>query len=373
MLGLVILILLIVLLVPLRLNVAARYDEEVKARVHVTWLLRAVHVKLEWLKDHGLLRARLLGLKTLMKKHIGDWGPEPQKAEEPPGEPEEAAAESGTASAEAEEKPASAEEGSAASGAEEKPAAAEAAASSEEKPAAAEEKPQTAEEKPSSAEEKPSPTEEPSPAEERPASAQKPEAKEEPAEPADEKAGEAASAAQETASGTEDKEPAGEPEEDLPQLAAIEKKLDEIAGKIDEFQGYWYDEKNRKTVRLISRQLKKIGRHLKPTHFLVEGELGFGDPAKTGKIMGTLYSFYPVFRDHIRIDGNYEEQVMKLRLELKGRLRLGIFVEVALRLLLNKNLRHWIKKLTHKDKNEKAGEETAKETAEAADQEQKAA
>ena len=126
-------------------------------------------------------------------------------------------------------------------------------------------------------------------------------------------------------------------------------------------------------MRLIGKQLKKIGRHLKPTHFLVEGELGFGDPAKTGKIMGTLYSFYPVFRDHIRIDGNYEEQVMKLRLELKGRLRLGIFVEVALRLLLNKNLRQWIKKLTHKDKNEKAGEETAEETAEAADQEQKAA
>ena len=345
-LGLVILILLIVLLVPLRLNVKARYDEEVKARVHVTWLLRAVHVKLEWLKDHGLLRARLLGLKTLTKKHLGDWGPEPQKAEEPSGETEEAAAESGTASAEAAEKPASAEEGSAASGTEEKPAAAE-EVSSEEKPAAAEEKPQTAEEKPSSAEEKPSPAEEkPSPAEEKPASAPKPEAKE---------------------------EPAGEPEEELPRLASIEKKLDEIAGKVDEFQGYWYDEKNRKTVRLIGKQLKKIGRHLKPTHFLVEGELGFGDPAKTGKIMGTLYSFYPVFRDHIRIQGNYEEQVMKLRLELKGRLRLGIFVEVALRLLLNKNLRQWIKKLTHKDKDETTGEETAKETAEAADQEQKAA
>ncbi len=334
-LGLVILILLIVLMVPLRLNVKARYDEEVKARAHVTWLLRAVHVKLEWLKDHGLLRARLLGLKTLTKKHLGDWGPEPQKAEEPSGETEEAAAESGTASAEAAEKPASAEEGSAASGTEEKPAADE-AVSSEEKPAAAEEKPQTAEEKPSFAEEKPS-------------------------------------AAQETASGTEEKEPAGEPEEELPRLASIEKKLDEIAVKVDEFQGYWYDEKNRKTVRLIGKQLKKIGRHLKPTHFLVEGELGFGDPAKTGKIMGTLYSFYPVFRDHIRIQGNYEEQVMKLRLELKGRLRLGIFVEVALRLLLNKNLRQWIKKLTHKDKDETTGEETAKETAEAADQEQKAA
>ena len=84
MLGLVILILLIVFLVPLRLNVKVRYEEEVKARVHVTWLLRAVHVKMEWLKDHGLLRVKLLGLKTVMKKHLGDWGPAPQKAEEAP-------------------------------------------------------------------------------------------------------------------------------------------------------------------------------------------------------------------------------------------------------------------------------------------------
>lgn len=297
-----ILILLIVLLVPLRLNVKARYDEEVRARVHVSWLLRAVHVKFEWLKDHGLLRAKLLGLKTLMKKHIGDWGPEPPETEEEsvPTEPGE------------------------------EPASSDAPESSQAKPESPAEKPETPVEKPAASEEKPAA------AEEKHASAPK-------------------------------------AEEDLPRLAAIEEKLDSLAGKLDEFQGYWYDEKNRKTMRLIGRQLKKIGRHLKPTRFLVEGELGFGDPAKTGKIMGTLYSFYPIFRDNVRIQGNYEEKVTKLRLELKGRLRLGIFVEVALRLLLDKNLRHCIRKLMHKDKDQKDTEETTKVTAEAADQEQKAA
>ena len=324
-----ILILLIVLLVPLRLNVKARYDEEVRARVHVSWLLRAVHVKFEWLKDHGLLRAKLLGLKTLVKKHIGDWGPEVPEAEEEsvPTEPGE------------------------------EPASSDAPGSSEAKPESSEEKPETSEAKPDASEEKPA-------AEEKPASAAK-------AEDKKEEKGEEAPAAAETAA--EQTAEAKAEEEDLPRLAAINEKLDSIAGKLDEFQGYWYDEKNRKTVRLIGKQLKKIGRHLKPTHFLVEGELGLGDPAKTGKIMGTLYSFYPIFRDHIRIDGNYEEQVAKFRLELKGRLRLGIFVEVALRLLLDKNLRHWIKKLTHKDKDKKDSKKTAKVTAEAADQEQKAA
>ena len=334
-----ILILLIVLLVPLRLNVKARYDQEMRARVHVSWLLRAVHVKFEWLKDHGLLRAKLLGLKTLMKKHIGDWGPQPEEAEE--------AAEGESVPAEPGEEPASSD------------APASSAAASSGTAEAPEEKPSETEEKPSEAEEKPSATEEKPAEEAKPSSAPKPDGKEEKKEEKPEAAGPA-----EEAGGAE-------AEEDLPRLAEIEMKLDQIAGKLDEFQGYWYDEKNRKTVRLIGKQLKKIGRHLKPTHFLVEGELGFGDPAKTGKIMGTLYSFYPIFRDSIRISGNYEEQVVRLRLELKGRLRLGIFIEVALRLLLNRNLRRWIKKLTHKDKDEDTKE--TEETAEAADREQKAA
>ena len=75
-LALVLLILLIVLFVPLRLDIRARYEEEIRARVTVSWLLKALLVRLEWLKDHGLLRVKLLGLKTLMKKHLGDWGPE---------------------------------------------------------------------------------------------------------------------------------------------------------------------------------------------------------------------------------------------------------------------------------------------------------
>ena len=133
--------------------------------------------------------------------------------------------------------------------------------------------------------------------------------------------------------------------------------------------------KNRKTARLIGKQLKKLGRHLKPTKFLLEGELGFDDPAKTGKIMGLLYSLYPILGEHVRIDGNYEEPAVRLRLEMKGRFRLGIIAEVGIRLLLDKDLRRWIKKLTHKDKGEEAGKagENGETAAEAADRDRKAA
>ncbi len=324
-LALVLLILLIVLLVPLRLNVKARYEEDIRARVHVSWLLRAVHVKLEWLKDHGLLRAKLLGLKTIMKKHLGDWGPQPEKAlaESPVNAKmtEEAAA--------ADQEKAAPEENS---GSQEKPAE-EAAAPAE-----------TASQTPPKGEEKAEGTETEASA----SSTQngKEPGQEQGAQPAP---GEAQ-----------------EPSEDLPKLVQIDQKLAEIAEKLDEFQGYWYDEKNRKTVRLIGKQLKRIGKHLKPTRFQVEGELGFEDPGQTGKIMGLIYSLYPVYKEHIQIQGNYQEPVMRFRVEMKGRLRLGLFVSVGLRLLLNRNLRQWIKKLMHKDKNKE-------KTAAGADQEVMAA
>ena len=290
--------------------------------MHVSWLLRAVHVKFEWLKDHGLLRAKLLGLKTIMKKHIGDWGPQPQAG--------------------AEKRPA------------ESAAAPEAESAAEVPAEKADAKPEAAKEEHSSV----NAENQAAPEEKKAGSAPKTEdkTKETQTEDAEEKAEETVS----------------EPEEELPKLLAFEQKLDGILTKVDEFQGYWYDEKNRKTLRLIKKQLKRIGKHLKPTRLQLEGEIGFDDPGKTGRIIGTVYSLYPVYKDHIRIDGNYEEKVMRFRGEIRFRIRLGLFISVGLRLLLDRNLRKLIKKLMKKDKQEDT-QKTKEEPVETADQEQKAA
>ena len=301
-LGLVILLLLIVLFVPLRVQAKVHYDGIVKARVHVGWLLRAVHAKFEWLKDHGLLRVKLLGLKTVKKKHIGDWGPEPAESEDAAGEKTEEA-EGGSVPAEPGEEPASSD----------------APSSSAEKP----------EEKADKPEEAGAGTD------------TKTDEKTEGTGKTDEKpAGEAAGEASE----------AEEPWQPMHPIDKLEEKLDVFESKIDEIEELIYDEKNRKSLRLIGKQLKKIGRHLKPTKFLVEGELGFSDPAKTGKIMGRIYSLYAILGEHVRIEGNYEEAVTDLRGEIRCRIRLSVFIGAALRLLLDANLRRQVKKLLRKGK-----------------------
>lgn len=141
-----------------------------------------------------------------------------------------------------------------------------------------------------------------------------------------------------------------EPEEEL--SGADKARLEKIRHLIRQVQDFWEDEKNRDAVILIRRQLLKLGRHLVPTHFLLEGEIGLKDPAATGELIGKIYRFYPLYGEHIRLQGVFDRQTVNLYTELKGRIRLGIFVEILVRLLLNKRCRSWGRQLLKKDKKE---------------------
>ena len=73
MLGLVLLIVVLVLCVPIRYNVKARYQDAFKAKAGVHWLLRLIHVKLEAI--NAQIRVRICALGHCFKKiYIGDWG-----------------------------------------------------------------------------------------------------------------------------------------------------------------------------------------------------------------------------------------------------------------------------------------------------------
>ena len=120
-----------------------------------------------------------------------------------------------------------------------------------------------------------------------------------------------------------------------------QKKLKESYNKITDFL---QDEKNQETLRLCAEQIKKAGRHLKPTYFLLEGEVGLKDPADTARLLAWIYRLYPLFGDAVRIRGNFEEPAVDLLLVIRGRLRLGTLLWIAGHLWMNKNFRSWIKK-----------------------------
>lgn len=328
-LGLAILLLILVLCVPIRYDVKARYKDEARARVRIHWLLKLVLAKLEWMKDCGLIRAKVLWF-TLYRKKLGDWGPKDEKP--------------------AEEKPEA-----------EKPA--------ETKPAEPAEKPETAaysagedtEAKPETSVETAAET--------------GAEAAETPAEPAGTQEAPlpetGTAAAEETAAQTEEQDEeddlfgefekeqaAAEAEKPEEEKKSAGDKFRELEAKFYEFEDFIYDDKNIRTFEILRKQLKKLGKHFLPTELKIEGDIGFKDPALTGRVVGAIYCLYAINGEHVRVNGVYDREVLTGYLEVKGRLRLGIFVEIGVRLLLNKNFRHWLKYLLHRNDPPKTEEKT---------------
>ena len=337
-LGLVLLILLLVLFVPLRYNVKGRYHEQLKAKLSVSWLLKLIHVKAEAIQTQIRVRICVFG-HAFKKMYLGNWGDEKKTGEEAGNDKKETDGED----------------------------AAEAAADKKEK------KPEPAVKK-----EEPAPLPEP---EEAPAEkAEEPPQEKAPEPPKEEKKKDRydalfekleqkAAEKQAELDALKAKQEALKKEKEKRQEASAEQTpqapeereeasfLKTAAEWIEKISDFWDDEKNQDAVYLIERQLLRLGKHLLPTRFQVEGELGLGDPAKTGQIIGKIYRFYPLYGEHIRLDGVYDEKRINIYTEVGGRIRLGVIVGAALRLLLNARIRRWIKELKHRNDGEEDGEE----------------
>ncbi len=334
-LGLVLLILLLVLFVPLRYNVKGRYHEQLKAKLSVSWLLKLIHVKAEAIQTQIRVRICVFG-HAFKKMYLGNWGDEKKTGEE---------AGNDTKDTDGEQKADT-------SASDPKGKAAEPAVTEKKEEAA----PPPAPEEPQAEKEQEQPPKEEKKKDRYDALFEKLEQK------AAEKQAEldAVKARKEAAGKAKEKKRQEESAEPAPEAAEESEEgsfLKTASEWIEKISDFWDDEKNQDAVYLIEKQLLRLGKHLLPTRFQVEGELGLGDPAKTGQIIGKIYRFYPLYGEHIRLDGVYDEKRINIYTEVGGRIRLGVIVGAALRLLLNARIRRWIKQLKHRNDGEEDGEE----------------
>ena len=92
---------------------------------------------------------------------------------------------------------------------------------------------------------------------------------------------------------------------------------------------------------------KKIGRLLKillPKSWKVSGTVGFEDPALTGKLYEFMGIFYPIFENHLFIDGDFENCVIDVKGNFKGRISVFKVLFIGASVYFNKNLRMLYKK-----------------------------
>ncbi len=116
---------------------------------------------------------------------------------------------------------------------------------------------------------------------------------------------------------------------------------EKISRILEEIEG----EENRRTARLLLRQAVRILRHILPGKADGRVDFGFDDPAATGKVLAALAFVWPAFGGGLEIVPEFTRKTFQANARFAGRVRLGTLLILAGRMFLDRNFRHWFRKI----------------------------
>ena len=133
-------------------------------------------------------------------------------------------------------------------------------------------------------------------------------------------------------------------------LIDIWNKIDAICQKIknvnsikNEFVEYLKKEESKLAIRKIKTIIFEMFKKLLPRKFNAKFKFGFEDPSTTGKILGISSIFYGIYGDNIELEADFDNVVLEGEYKFKGKIRLINIVTAAIKIILNKWFRQFIK------------------------------
>lgn len=121
-------------------------------------------------------------------------------------------------------------------------------------------------------------------------------------------------------------------------------KLKALGEKKDQVLDFLNQEDNKATLRLLKRQVLALFKHILPGRVKGRLKFGFDDPYTTGQVLTWVSPFYGLYAKNLQLIPVFGEKVLEGELELKGRVRIGTVIAIALRMLFDKNFRKLLKR-----------------------------
>ena len=121
-------------------------------------------------------------------------------------------------------------------------------------------------------------------------------------------------------------------------------KLKALREKKDQVLAFIKDEDNRRTFGLLKKQVFALLKHILPRKVRGKVRFGFDDPYTTGQILTWISPFYGLYAKNLQMIPVFEEKALEGELSLKGRIRIGTLIVIALRMFMDKNFRKLLKK-----------------------------
>ena len=123
------------------------------------------------------------------------------------------------------------------------------------------------------------------------------------------------------------------------QIQNICDKIKELLQKKDKIEDFLTDRAHVNAFKKVKKELFTLLKRLKPKKTDIKVRFGFDDPCTTGQVLAGISILYPWFGETTEIIPDFENQVLKGTVYLKGRIRFCHFAVLALKLLLCKDVR----------------------------------
>ena len=124
----------------------------------------------------------------------------------------------------------------------------------------------------------------------------------------------------------------------------IKNKLADGRKSFERMREILTNEENREVFRLLVSRGKKLFRHVRPRKIKGKLQFGFSDPYRTGQVLTAVSPFYGLYAKELELIPDFEHEVLKGEISMKGRIRMGVVLWTGIRLFLNKNFRRLLKR-----------------------------
>ncbi len=119
-----------------------------------------------------------------------------------------------------------------------------------------------------------------------------------------------------------------------------------LTGKWAQIRAFWEEPANRRSVRLLTAQARKLAVYVLPRTGVGELTFGLEDPYRMGELLSLAAFVYPLSHQAVVLHPVFDQDILEGEAHLGGRFRPGVILFFAARILLDSNIRRWIARLT---------------------------
>lgn len=116
-------------------------------------------------------------------------------------------------------------------------------------------------------------------------------------------------------------------------------KIKSLKRKKERLNAFLQNKSHQNAFHRTVKETKRLLTFLKPKKASVDLEFGFSDPAHTGYALAGISLIYPVIGEYTEVRLDFDQKVLKIYADVKGRIRLVYGLVFAWNMIWDKNVR----------------------------------